>query len=307
MAGSTCRSSVLLLLGLASCGGGGMQSSAAPVALAPVAAAIGGSVVVTDPPSTPGAPVHAPAAADPAPGWLGVALSARSADEAGAVVSNVLRRSPADAQGLQVGDIVLGINAEPVSDPEQLSQRIAALGAGARANLIVQRGADKRLFALELGRNPGFEGQLRLGFVGAPAPELSGVEVAQGDAGPTLRGLRGRVVVLEFWATWCAACRALQPTLNDWHDRYPALQAQIVSVTIDSALQASRDAAQLGLRYSVLSDPEGRTARLYQAFALPTLFVIDRSGVVRDVSVGYDPARLRALEATVERLIAEPG
>jgi len=263
--------------------------------------------LVTDPPSPSGASGSAPAATDPGPGWLGVALSARSPDQAGAVVSNVLRRSPADAQGLQVGDIVLGINAEPVSDPEQLSQRISELGAGGRANLVVQRGADKRLFALELGRNPGFEGQLRLGFVGAPAPELAGVEVAQGEAGPTLRGLRGRVVVLEFWATWCAACRALQPTLNSWHDRYPALQAQIVSVTIDSAVQAGRDAAQLGLRYSVLSDPEGQTARLYQAFALPTLFVIDRAGVVRDVSVGYDPARLRALEATLERLIAEPG
>ena len=306
MAASTCRSRLLLLLGLAGCGGSTVQGSA-PVAMAPVAAAAAASVMVTDPPSRPDAPVRAPTGADPAPGWLGVALSARSPDEAGAVVSNVLRRSPADAQGLQVGDIVLGINAEPVSDPEQLSQRIAALGAGGRANLIVQRGASKRLFAVELGRNPGFEGQLRLGFVGAPAPELSGVEVAQGDAGPTLQGLRGRVVVLEFWATWCAACRALQPTLNAWHDRYPALQAQIVSVTIDSAVQASRDAAQLGLRYSVLSDPEGQTARLYQAFALPTLFVIDRAGVVREVSVGYDPARLRALEATVERLIAEPG
>jgi thiol-disulfide isomerase/thioredoxin len=305
MAASTCRSRLLLLLGLASCGGSGVQGSA-PLAMAPVAAAAA-PVLVTDPPSRPDAPVSAPAVADPAPGWLGVALSARSPDEAGAVVSNVLRRSPADTQGLQVGDIVLGINAEPVSDPEQLSQAIAALGAGGRANLIVQRGADKRLLAVELGHNPGLEGQLRLGFVGAPAPELSGVEVAQGDAGPTLQGLRGRVVVLEFWATWCAACRALQPTLNDWHDRYPALQAQIVSVTIDSAVQASRDAAQLGLRYSVLSDPQGQTARLYQAFALPTLFVIDRAGVVREVSVGYDPARLRALEATVERLIAEPG
>jgi len=305
----TCRSTVLLWLGLAGCAGSGVRAGADPVALAPVAAGIPASEADSEVPNARSAAAATPAAvADSSgPGWLGVALSARLPDQPGAVVSNVLRRSPADAQGLQVGDIVLGINAEPVSDPEQLSSAIAALGAGGRANLIVQRGAEQRLFALELGNNPGFEGQLRLGFVGAPAPELAGVEVAQGDAGPTLRSMRGRVVVLEFWATWCGACRALQPTLNAWHDRYPARQAQIVSVTIDSALQAASDAAQLGLRYSVLSDPEGQTARLYQAFALPTLFVIDRAGVVREVSVGYDPARLRALEATVERLIAEPG
>jgi len=82
-------------------------------------------------------------------------------------------------------------------------------------------------------------------------------------------------------------------------------QAQIVSVTIDPALKAARDAAQLGMHYAVLSDPEGQTAQLYQAFALPTLFVIDQDGVVRDVSVGFDPARIRALEATVQRLISD--
>jgi thiol-disulfide isomerase/thioredoxin len=113
--------------------------------------------------------------------------------------------------------------------------------------------------------------------------------------------------VLEFWATWCAACRALSPTLNEWHDQYAAAGAQIVAVTMDSMTQAARDAGQLGLRYPVLADPEGATAQLYQAFALPTLFVIDRAGVVRDVSVGFDPARLATLRATLERLIANPS
>lgn len=261
------------------------------------------------------APASVPAAAAPSaesvaaagPGWLGVALTARDRDEPGAVVSNVLRRSPAAQSGLAVGDIVLAINGQSVLDPAQLSHTVAESGAGGRVNLLVQRGGEQRLFAVALGQNPGLEGQLRLGFVDAPAPEFAGVEVAQGNAAPTLQALRGRVVVLEFWATWCGACRALLPTLNEWHDRFPAQRAQVVSVTVDPAMKAARDAAQLGMRYAVLSDPEGQTAQLYQAFALPTLFVIDRAGVVRDVSVGFDPKRLRALEATVQRLISEPG
>ena len=223
------------------------------------------------------------------------------------MVSNVLRRSPAAQSGLAVGDVVLAVNGQSVLDPAQLSHSVAEAGAGGRVNLLVQRAGEQRLFAVALGRNPGLEGQLRLGFVDAPAPEFAGVEVAQGDAAPTLQALRGRVVVLEFWATWCGACRALLPTLNEWHDRFPAQHAQVLSVTVDPALKAARDAAQLGMRYAVLSDPEGQTAQLYQAFALPTLFVIDRAGVVRDVSVGFDPKRLRALEATVQRLISEPG
>lgn len=278
-----------------------------PEAAAPGSAAPGGTAAPQPGPAvaqTEAAPAAPPAAG--APGWLGVALSDREKDEPGAIVSNVLRRSPAAQSGLLVGDIVLGINGEPVLDPAQLSRTVGALGPGGRANLMVQRGGEQRLFAVELKQNPGLEGQLRLGFVDAPAPELEGVAVAQGNVGPTLQSLRGRVVVLEFWATWCGACRALMPTLNDWHDRYAAGQAQIVSVTLDSPDKAAHDATQLGMRYSVLSDPEGQTAQLYQAFALPTLFVIDRAGVVRDVSVGYDPRRLRALQALVERLIAEP-
>jgi len=247
------------------------------------------------------------AGASEGPGWLGVALTGRPQDEPGALVSNVLRRSPAALSGLEVGDIVLGVNGQPVLDPTQLSHFVAGLGADGGANLMVQRGSEQRLLAVPLAHNPGLEGQLRLGFVDAPAPEFAGVEVALGSGVPTLQALRGRVVVLEFWATWCGACRALLPTLNTWQDRFAPAGAQVVSVTVDPAGKAAQDAAQLGMRYAVLADPEGQTAQLYQAFALPTLFVIDRAGVVRDVSVGYDPARLRALEATLQRLLSEPG
>jgi thiol-disulfide isomerase/thioredoxin len=112
-------------------------------------------------------------------------------------------------------------------------------------------------------------------------------------------------VVLEFWATWCGACRALLPTLNGWQERYQAAGALVVSVTTEPAAKAARDALELGLSYPVLSDPDGLTAQTYQAFALPTLFVIDKHGVVRDVSVGYDPERIAEVEATVARLLSE--
>lgn len=239
------------------------------------------------------------------PGWLGVALTARPTGQPGVVVSSVLRRSPAAMGGLEVGDVVMGVNDVRVNQPGELSERVAALGAGGRANLMIERAGAPRLLALQLGENPGFEGQLRLGFVDAGAPEFEQVTVARGALGPTLGSLRGRVVVLEFWATWCGACRALLPTLNAWHERYQPSGGVVVSVTTDPVEKAARDAAELGLVYPVLSDPDGLTAQAYQAFALPTLFVIDRAGVVRDVSVGYDPQRIAEIEATVARLLSD--
>lgn len=275
---------------------------------AAASAAQRGQAVIVDPAavsSEAAPPQPVPAVAPGAPGWLGVALSAPPPDRPGVLISSVLRRSPAAAAGLEVGDVVIAIDDRRVNDPADLSRQVAALGAGRRASFMVQRAGADRLFGVELGENPGFEGQLRLGFVDAGAPEFQRVEVAQGALPPTLEGLRGRVVVLEFWATWCGACRALLPTLNEWHERFQSQGGLVVSVTTDPVNKAARDAAELGLAYPVLSDPDGSTATAYQAFALPTLFVIDRSGVVRDVSVGYDPQRIAELEATVARLLSE--
>ncbi len=207
--------------------------------------------------------------------------------------------------GLEVGDVVLGVNDERVQSPEELSQRVSLLGARGRANLMLLRQNESRLLAVVLTENPGLEGQLRLGFVNLPAPELDGVAVAQGNVGPTLLALRGQVVVLEFWATWCGACRGLMPTLNDWHARLRAQGGLVLSITTDPLELATRSASELGLTYPVLSDPNGITATSYQAFAVPTLFVIDRAGVVRDVAVGYDRDRLEALEALLTRLASE--
>jgi thiol-disulfide isomerase/thioredoxin len=247
------------------------------------------------------------AVASSPPGWLGVALAAREPHEAGIVVSSILRGSPAAVQGLHVGDVVIGINDVRVREPAEMARQIAAMGAGSRANLMLERQGQPHLLAVELGENPGPEGQLRLGFMGAPAPELQGVEVAQGGVGPTLSSLRGRVVVLEFWATWCGACRALLPTLNAWQERFEAAGGLVLSVTMDPVLDAARDATELGMTYAVLADPGGATTQTYQAYALPTLFVIDRAGIVRDVSVGFDPDRIAEIEATLERLVAEPA
>jgi peroxiredoxin len=244
-----------------------------------------------------------PAAEGAARGWLGVALRANEPEQAGVVIQSVLRGSPAAAAGLEVGDVVLGVDGRTVSSPGELVRRIAQSGAGTRANFMLMRQDQHRMLGAVLAEDPGPEGRLRLGYLNAPAPDFAGVEVVQGAIEPRLAALRGRVVVLEFWATWCVACRALLPALNELHERYDAEGATVVGVTMDPVDKAANDASQLGLLYPVLSDPEGTMSQNYQAYALPTVFVIDRSGVVRDVFVGYHPASIQRMRQTLERLV----
>jgi peroxiredoxin len=170
---------------------------------------------------------------------------------------------------------------------------------------MLKRDEQHKILAVPLARDPGPEGRLRLGFVGAPAPELGDVEVVQGNIQPELASLKGRVVVLEFWATWCVACRALLPAMNALHERYEPEGATVIGVTMDPAEKAKNAVFELGMRYPVLSDPEGTTSQSYQAFALPTVFVIDRAGVVRDVFVGYDPDHVERVKHTLDRLLHE--
>lgn len=236
-------------------------------------------------------------------GWLGVALRATEAGEAGVLVQTVLRGSPAASAGLEVGDVVLSVDSKPVSSPAEMVSLIARAGAGNRASLMLKRETQHKILAVPLAEDPGPEGRLRLGYVGTPAPQFSGLSVVQGDIQPELASFKGRVVVLEFWATWCVACRALLPGLNALHERYSAQGATVVGVTMDPVEKAQNYAFQVGQRYPVLSDPEGSTSQSYQAYALPTVFVIDREGVVRDVFVGYDPDNLERMRHTLERLV----
>jgi len=239
------------------------------------------------------------------PGWLGVELAKRDDGAPGVLVRSVMRGSPAEHAGIADGDVVLSINGENVASPSELRGHVMSAQAGARVSLGVRRGQDTRLFAVELEGVPNDDEVMRKNYVGAPAPDFGSLDSVQGSITPSLPALKGRVVVLEFWASWCGVCHVLAPTLNGWHDRYSAQGVTVLGVTNDSVDVAGRTAGELGMGYPLASDTSGNMLRAYRAYALPTLFVIDKQGNVRDVLIGYSTPRLREIEALVRKLIAE--
>jgi peroxiredoxin len=239
-----------------------------------------------------------------APGWLGVELEKRDGAP-GVVIRSVMRGSPAERAGIEAGDIVLSIDGVAVSRPHELRESVFRARAGARVSLGVLRGEATRLFAVDLEALPSDDAILHKSYVGARAPDFGALDSVQGSVTPTLVGLTGRVVVLEFWASWCNVCPLLAPTLNGWNDRYSAQGVTVLGVTPDPVPLASRTASEVGMSYALASDQSGNMLRAYRAFALPTLFVIDKRGNVRDVLVGYSTPRLREIEALLRKLIAE--
>jgi thiol-disulfide isomerase/thioredoxin len=141
--------------------------------------------------------------------------------------------------------------------------------------------------------------------VGNPAPPFS---LASRDGGTvSLVDLRGRVVCLDFWATWCATCKAALPALDALARRpgFEDVRFLAVNVDHDRAL-ADRWVAQNlpDAKLTMLRDGGGALLSRFGAGGMPALYVIDRDGVVRHVEAGYETAALEQVELVLRSLVA---
>ncbi|MCA9642885.1 MAG: redoxin domain-containing protein [Polyangiaceae bacterium] len=253
-------------------------------------------------------PVLFPEGMDPdAPqsaGWLGAELALAAPDEPGVRVAAVLPRSPAARAGLQAQDVIMSIDGETMNSPDAVVMKIKGAGAGKRVAFGVRRAGKDRLLAVTLGERPS-EGQLvEQAYVGAKAPDFQGLVGVQGQVPASIGGYRGKVVLVEFWADWCMVCRMLVPTMKQWHRRWAGQGVEILAITTDTLDVAVRSSVEQELDYAVAADLHGKTSVAYHAYALPSVFLIDQQGVVRDLMVGFDERKIAELERTVDALLA---
>jgi peroxiredoxin len=99
---------------------------------------------------------------------------------------------------------------------------------------------------------------------------------------------RGRVVMVNFWATWCGPCRVEMPHLNRLYEKYRSAGFVLFGVNVDEDVRNAVALAQkMGLKFPVLADAEKRVSKQYDVTAMPSTVLIDRDGRVRHVHRGY--------------------
>jgi peroxiredoxin len=138
----------------------------------------------------------------------------------------------------------------------------------------------------------------------APAPDftlrtLDGQKLRLGEQ-------RGRVVLVNFWATWCGPCRQEMPHLNKLYEKYKSSGFVLLGVNVDDdTRQAAGVADKLGVKFPVLPDADKRVSKQYDLSAMPSTVLIDRDGKVRYLHRGYQSGYENTYDKQIRELLKE--
>jgi thiol-disulfide isomerase/thioredoxin len=138
-------------------------------------------------------------------------------------------------------------------------------------------------------------------MVGQPAP-LFDLERLNGGS-IKLADLRGKIVVLDFWATWCGPCVASLPKLNDIAQEYRGVNVELVTVNLEQTQDEIKTMLErLNIQPTVVIDSDASVAKSYQAKAIPQTVIIDSQGKIVKIIVGGGEASERAIRTTLDTL-----
>jgi cytochrome c biogenesis protein CcmG/thiol:disulfide interchange protein DsbE len=133
--------------------------------------------------------------------------------------------------------------------------------------------------------------------------------VAGGPAhaeGLDLAAYRGKVVYLDFWASWCTPCRRSFPWLDDLVSQYGKRDLVVIGVNLDQSNElAAKFLNDTPADFPIVYDPHGAIATAFHIKGMPSAVIIDRSGRVRFKHVGFSDNRKDEYEAQVQELLAE--
>ncbi|MEO7743005.1 MAG: TlpA disulfide reductase family protein [Usitatibacter sp.] len=141
---------------------------------------------------------------------------------------------------------------------------------------------------------------------GGVVPNVTLPRLGTVEPPPAIASLKGRVVYVDFWASWCVPCRLSMPALDALYKKHSAAGLTVIGVNKDT----SPDAAQKFLErvpvgFPLARDEQDTIAKAFDVKAMPSGYLIDRKGVVRKVHRGFTAETAGALERQIEDLLKE--
>lgn len=142
---------------------------------------------------------------------------------------------------------------------------------------------------------------------GQPAPNCRLTPIAGGSS-QDLRQLRGKVVYIDFWASWCGPCAQSFAFMNNIDRDLQNRGLRVLAVNLDENPEdAKAFLAEHPANFGVVADASGQCPMDFGVRAMPSSYLIDREGVVRQVRLGFRPGEAEQFRASVETLLAQPA
>ena len=146
------------------------------------------------------------------------------------------------------------------------------------------------------------------GLVGNPAPDFSVKAVTGGSGTVSLKSMRGKVVLVDFWGTFCEPCKKSFPKLQDLNTKYSASGLRIVGISEDESDDKDKIpgfASSYGAKFTLGWDEDKSIAKSYKPDTMPSSFIIDKKGVVRYAHVGFHDGEEVEIEKEIKELLGQ--
>ena len=124
--------------------------------------------------------------------------------------------------------------------------------------------------------------------------------------GATIPNTSGKVVLVDFWASWCAPCKASFPALNRLQDKYASKGLVILGVGVDDKAEDYKAfSSKMGAKFSVAHDSEHKVAGFFNPGTMPSSYLVDKKGVIRYVHAGFKKDTEADYDKEIQALLSE--
>ena len=143
---------------------------------------------------------------------------------------------------------------------------------------------------------------------GQPAPHCTLAPLG-GGSGKDLQHYKGKVVYVDFWASWCGPCAQSFPFMNALHSDLRAKGLEVVGINLDENVEdAKAFLARIPAKFPIVADASGQCPQAFGVKAMPSSYLIDREGKIRYIHLGFKPGEAEAFRKQVESLLSgSPG
>lgn len=140
---------------------------------------------------------------------------------------------------------------------------------------------------------------------GGKAPDCTLASIGDSKS-YNLQQFQGKVLYIDFWASWCPPCLKSFPFLNELEQDLKDQGLQVIAINLDeSSEDAKAFLAKTPAQFIVAADSNEQCARSFDVQAMPSSYLIDRNGIIRHIQLGFRSGEAKELRALVEQLLAE--